>query len=126
VQRHYFENFYEVIAVENFHETAYEGFIDTLLISNHVVDKVINQAFIETKNPPATTDVYVKPGEYHVNLFSEDHDKNLFSDDCKEAFITTRKRVWDLFEGRAYKVFTNDLVISRPAYQSHRPSKEPA
>ena len=124
VQRHYFENFYEVIAVESFHETAYEGFIDTLLISNHVVDKVINQAFIETKNPPATTDVYVKPGEYHVNLFSEDHDKNLFSEDCKEAFTPTGKRVRDLFEGRDYKVFTNDLVISRPAYQSHRPSKE--
>ena len=42
MQRHYFENFYEVIAVESFHKTAYEGFIDTLLISNHVVDKVIN------------------------------------------------------------------------------------
>ena len=57
VQRHYFKNL---------HETIYEGFIDALLISNHVVNKVIIQTLIETKNLPATTEVYVKPGEYHV------------------------------------------------------------
>ena len=36
----------------------------------------------------------------------------------------TRKCVWDLFEGRAYKVFSNDLGISRPANRSYRPSKD--
>ena len=109
--------------------------IDSFLISNHVVNKVIDKTFVETKNPSATTDVYVKPGEYHVNffsqdhddnLFSEDHDKNLFGEDCKESVITTGRCVQDLFEGRDHKVFANSLVISRPNYQWNHPRTEVA
>jgi hypothetical protein len=30
---------------------------------------------------PATTDVFIQPGKYHKNLFSENYDDNLFSED---------------------------------------------
>ena len=69
-QRHDFGNFYEFDVVGAYMRLLTKRLIDVFPISNHVVNKVNNQTFIETKNPPATTDVYVKPGEYHVNLFS--------------------------------------------------------
>ena len=37
---------------------------------------------------PATTDMYVKPGKQHKNLFSEDYDENLFSKEYTKNLLS--------------------------------------
>ena len=61
-------------------------------------------------------------GEHHVNLFSEECDENLISEEYKEVPAITGKSTQNLFEERPDETFPTDPVINRHSDQSYCPS----
>ena len=49
-------------------------------------------SLVTTQDDPETTDVFIHPGSYYENLFSEDGDGNLFSGDNETAEASTMGR----------------------------------